>query len=53
MKWLAWKLPRSLVYWCAIRVVAHATTGRWSSQIVLELLAMEALDRWDLAEGQK
>ncbi len=47
MKWLAWKLPRQLVLWCAIRVVAHATTGKFSNQVVPDLTAMDALKRWD------
>jgi hypothetical protein len=33
--------------WCAIRVMAHATQGRWSNQVVPDLLAMDALDRWN------
>ena len=48
--WLAWKMPRKLTYWCAIRVAAHATQGQWSSQIVPDLTALEALKRWDMAE---
>lgn len=44
---VAWRLPRSLVYLCAIRVVAHATTGQWSSQNVPELYAVDALKRWE------
>jgi len=39
-------LPKSLVGWCAIRVIANATTGEYSNQVVPELTAMEALDRW-------
>jgi len=46
--WVAWKLPRPLVYWCAIRVNAYATTGDYGHLIVSELLAMDALKRWDL-----
>ena len=46
LKWIAWHLPRKLVYWCAIRVAAHATTGSYSNQIVTDLRAMDALDRW-------
>lgn len=42
-----WKLPRKLVYQCAIRVIAHATTGQYSDQVVPELTAMDALERWD------
>lgn len=44
---VAWKLPKKLVMWCAVRVIAHATTGEYSNQVVPELGAMEALDRWD------
>jgi len=25
--WLAWRLPRRLVYWCVIRVATHEPTG--------------------------
>jgi len=39
-------IPRSLVYFCAIRLIAHATQGKYSSQIVPELTAMDALKRW-------
>lgn len=42
-----WRLPRRLVYWCAIRVAANATTGPYSSQIVPDLTAMDALKRWE------
>lgn len=46
--WIAYRLPKRLVYWCAIRVSAHATTGKYSSQIVSELRAMDAIRRWEL-----
>jgi hypothetical protein len=45
-KKLAWMLPRKLVYWCAIRVAANATTGIYSSQVVPDLTAMDAIERW-------
>ncbi len=45
--WLVWQLPRSLVYFAAIRLVAHATQGRWGDTVVPDLTAMEALLRWD------
>jgi hypothetical protein len=45
--WLAWYTPRRLVYWCAIRLMAHATMGPWSAQVVPELVAMDALKRWE------
>ena len=45
--WFVWMLPRWLVKWCVVRAVAYATTGKWSGQIVPELTAMDALERWD------
>jgi hypothetical protein len=44
---IAWKLPKWLVYWCSIRLIAHATTGQYGSTIAPELPAMEALKRWE------
>ena len=49
--WIAWHLPRYLVMWCAVRVHAHATTGQYSSQVVPDLTAMDALKRWDAPQG--
>lgn len=44
--WLAWRMPKSLVYMCMIRGGAHATTGEYSHQVVPELEFMVALRRW-------
>ena len=49
--WFCWKLPRSVVYWCAIRLMAHATTGQFSNQEVPALLAVDALKRWGSGDG--
>lgn len=43
---IAWALPKRLAYWAAVRVCSYATVGEWSSQIVPELKAMDALKRW-------
>lgn len=45
-KWLAWRLPKRLVLWCAVRVIAAATQGKYSDQVVPDLTAMDALKRW-------
>jgi hypothetical protein len=45
-RWLAWRLPRPLVYWAAIRLIAHATQGAHRTQVVPDLAAMDALQRW-------
>jgi hypothetical protein len=47
MLWVANRMPRWLVRWCAVRLGAHATTGRYSSTVVPELSFMDALKRWD------
>ena len=46
-RWLAFRLPMQIAYWCAIRVIAHATTGKFSTTVVPELTAMDALGRWE------
>jgi methylglyoxal synthase len=48
---VAWALPREVAYWAAIRLMAHATTGSYSSQVVPELTAMDALERWSDPTG--
>lgn len=45
--WVAWRMPRWLVKWCAVRLMAHATTGEYGSTVVPELTGMDALKRWD------
>ena len=47
--WIAWRLPKELVYWCAMRVGAHATQGQYGNQEVPALLFMDAIKRWDPA----
>ena len=50
--WIAWRLPRELVMWCAVRLGAHATQGQWSNQEVPALSFMDALQRWDKKEAK-
>jgi hypothetical protein len=42
---VAFFVPSQLAYWCAIRVIAYATTGKYSNQVVPDLTAMDALQR--------
>lgn len=44
--WLAYRLPRRLVYWAGIRLIANATNGEYKNQTVPDLAAMDALHRW-------
>jgi len=50
-EWIAWKLPKTVAYYCAVRVAAHATTGEYSSQLVPDLTAMDALRRYGADNG--
>ena len=45
-RFVAWHLPRRLVYWASIRLLAHATTGQYSATVVPALTATDALARW-------
>jgi len=49
--WLAFRLPKPLVYWCSLRLIAFATQGRYGSTVVPELRAMDALARWEKAKN--
>lgn len=44
---LAFILPKRLVYWCSIRLIASVTQSQYSNQPVSELTAMDALKRWE------
>ena len=39
-------MPRSLVYFCAVRMWAHATQGEWSGVEAPTVTLVDALDRW-------
>lgn len=41
-----WMLPNKLVYWCAIRLMAHATQGEWGNESPTKVNIMTALQRW-------
>ena len=45
--WLAWKLPKKLTYWAAMRVLANATSGEYSNQGVASVSAIDAITRWN------
>ena len=48
-KWIAWILPRELAKWAAIRLWAHATTGKYGYVNATSTTIIEALERWDMA----
>lgn len=45
--WLAWRLPKQLVYFASVRLMSVATTGQYSQTEVPSLTAIEALRRWE------
>lgn len=45
--WLAWAMPKKLVYMCGIRLWAHGTTGQYADTVAPELTMDEAIRRWD------
>jgi hypothetical protein len=50
---IAWAMPRWLVKWCAVRLIAYATQGKYSTQNVPALSAMDALKRWETKSETK
>jgi hypothetical protein len=45
--WLAWKLPRTFVKWCAVRVMTYNFDGELG-----ERRCQEALEAWVKAEAR-
>ena len=44
---IAMWLPKKLVYFCVIRLMAHATCGKYGDTNATELDIMIALKRWE------
>ena len=44
--WIVDRLPKRVVYFCFMKVMAHATTGKYGSTIVPELSGMDAIQRY-------
>jgi hypothetical protein len=45
MMWIAWKLPRRLVYWAGIRLTTEAS-HRYSKTPLPDITAMDAVNAW-------
>ena len=43
---IAWMLPRQVALWAMVRVVAHATTGKWGNEHIDSIGYKEMHDRW-------
>lgn len=44
--WLAWKMPRRLAYYTAVRVVTWASTQGLANKEMGTITAVEALGEW-------
>lgn len=44
---IAWALPHELVKWAYLRVMAHATTGKWGMEHPASVTFDKALTRWE------
>lgn len=49
--WLVRKLPKRLIYFCFMHVMAHSTTGQYGNTITPELTGMDAIDRYGKDSG--
>lgn len=45
--WLAWRMPRQLVLWAAVRLMSHATCTKFSNRTPDNVSIMDALDAWE------
>ncbi len=41
-----WVVPNKVKYFCFMHIMAHSTTGKYSSTIVPELTGMDAIKRY-------
>ena len=44
--WFVWRLPKWVVYWCGVRLFAHATTGPWGHEEAPAVKLVDAMDRF-------
>jgi len=44
--WFVDRLPKWVIYWCAMRLWVAGTTGKYSTTIAPELTLDEAIRRW-------
>lgn len=46
LMWIVWLLPKSIAYWCYIRVHAYATSHKYSDRTPDEVTWSMALEEW-------
>ena len=50
--WIAFHLPRKIVYYAIVRAGVHATTGRWGHLLTPETTLIEVLNRWEITDNR-
>ena len=51
--WLAYKLPRFLIYFAAIRMFSEASTGRYSGLEAGRLTMQDAIEEWQYGTSNR
>ncbi len=46
-RWLAYKLPKKLVYWCAIRLWVNGTGDKYLTTHASRVRVITVLKRWE------
>ena len=46
--WIVGLLPKKLVYFCFMHVMAYSTTGKYGTTIIPDLTGMEAAKRYEV-----
>jgi len=45
--WFVYRLPRWVIRWAVVRATLHATSGKWSNEVVSSVTATTVMDRWE------
>lgn len=46
LTWIAWHLPRVVIYWAGVRLWTYASWGKWRNECPTSITISTALDRW-------
>jgi hypothetical protein len=44
--WIAWHLPRQIVYWTIVRIFAVSSTGKFSNKEAGSITLFDAIEVW-------
>lgn len=49
--WFVWLLPAKLIYYCAVRAAANATTGDYGNKTPGDVSIIDMLEAWSSGRG--